>query len=74
MLILLGVLNGAGIILYGKVLTMPSSNTSGYVALTFVVMTLVTVIVGLLYRESFNLNKLVGMILAIGAIWFLNKT
>lgn len=73
LLLALGVLNGIGIILYGKVLTMPTGNTSSYVAMTFVVMTLVTVMAGLFYGESLNLNKVIGAVLAIGAMWFLNK-
>lgn len=73
LLIGLGLLNGLGIILYGKLLTAATGNTSGYIAMTFVVMTLVASVGGAFYGEPLNTNKVIGAFLAIGSVWFLNK-
>lgn len=73
LLLAFGVINGTGIILYGKVLTMTTGNTSSYMAISFIAMTAIAAVGGMIAGEGMSLNKGIGMLMAVGSLWFLNK-
>ncbi len=68
-----GILNGIGFLAYSYIISNREWNLSLYIPVVVVLMSVITVIGGMvLFHEPVTAQKVVGILLAIAAIWVLN--
>lgn len=68
-----GLVNGLGLVFFGKVAIWKGEDVSRLLPLVFVMMTLVTVAASVVFlHEPITSKKIVGVVLACAAMWFLN--
>ena len=71
---LAGFMNAGGTIAYGKLLTTPEEDISKFVPVVIMILVVVAILSGrLLHGEAITMNKIIGIALAMGAIYLINK-
>ncbi len=68
-----GVLNGIGILAYGKIISNTNWDISKYVSTTAILMICFTAIGALfMFKEPFTTQKTIGFLFAVAAVWLLS--
>ena len=69
-----GILNGVGALAYAKLIGWEGKNITSLIPIAAIIIPVAAVIVGtVMYREPVTMNKIMGILLAVGAIYMLNK-
>lgn len=71
--VIAGLLNGVGMLAYGKLVTWQGVDLSETLPMTTILITLICSIGAIyFYGEPVTIHKVIGIVLAIAAVWFLN--